>query len=283
LCQITLHLEASGQQTIEYALQFKDGRLAAGEFHLKLRGPRLQRTTLLGCALQAYAHGRLSSATTLGPDEQIARRKLRGLRRSAGPGELVARLLTCRIEFGSTRIEIAHAYKTTLEFAPRSSDRLLSHTDLASHLGRLFFQPLAPQRRLLRPGARGLELTKQIGVLPMRLLDASLHGVSRPLGHRQCRAGCLQRRLAVAHTSFGLCEFATQGFEALLAFKHAGMIIATACDANPATTEPLAAARNDRLTRLQRPSQHERFAETCSDAHGGKPLAHRIRSRDLAG
>ena len=49
-------------------------------------------------------------------------------------GQIVARLLTCRIEFGSTRIEIAHAHKTTLEFTSGTGDRLLRDTDLASHL-----------------------------------------------------------------------------------------------------------------------------------------------------
>ena len=90
----------------------------------------------------------------------------------------ISRLLTLGIEFRTTTIELTDSGQTTFEFDSRACDGFVRHTNLTRYIGRFEFESFASQTRFLQTRTRRLELTQQIGMLSMRLLDAALHRVT---------------------------------------------------------------------------------------------------------
>jgi hypothetical protein len=104
---------------------------------------------LFAGALDADRHRRFGSATPLGSHKEITSRKLRRLSSCTSTRDGIPRLLTLGIKLRSTTIELTDSGQTTLEFHSRACDRFIGHADLARHIGRLEFESLASQTRLL--------------------------------------------------------------------------------------------------------------------------------------
>ncbi len=177
----------------------QDRGVAAGELRFQRLAMPLELRALLDHAPEADCHRGFGGAARLDADEKIARGNLRGLCPRARAGEGLAAHLALALEILAPQVEIRANRQPLFECLAGAAETLLGGGDLARVLGGLRLDALAAQRRFLGAGARGLELTCDIGVAAVGGLNAGLRRIALRLRLGEARAYGSEHVLRLAH------------------------------------------------------------------------------------
>ena len=268
LCEIRLHFEAARQESAEQPLEFKDGGVSTCEFTLERSDPRIERLALFGSAAQPDRHRGFGGAAALATHQEVARCKLGELRLLAGTRDAIADPFAMRLEVRTAGIELRQTQQTPIKLSPGAGNRVFSDADFARNVTGLFFETPTTQRGFLGAGTTCLELTEQVRVSTMRLLNATLCGITTGFGDAERGASGRQRGFAAAHAVLSGRERCAQLLEARLTLEDTGVRVPAASDAQPAAAQPFAAAGDDGLAGRKVAPRRQRLGEAVGDVHG---------------